>query len=130
MIEDAVKDLEKVKELIGLGVITALFIGILSFDFLAIMRIAIAYLLTIYLPGLFWVGFLKRPLVEKYVLLNVFGLVATPFLLYVISFVGPINEMTALMVFLVLFLSGFLRYKKLVPKRGIDAPSHNDSPEQ
>jgi hypothetical protein len=125
-----IKDLEKTKELLVAGAVTALFIGLLSFDAIASLRIALAYLVVIYLPGLFWVGLTRRSFLQKYVMLHVFGLVATPFLLYVISFVGPVNEATVIAVFLLLFLGGFLRYKKLVPKRGIDASRHNDSPEQ
>ncbi len=124
-------ELEKVKNLLLLGLITGLFFGILSADFTATVRITIAYLLVVYLPGLFWVGFSKRSLIERYVLLNLFGLVATPFLLYVVSFLGvPINEITVFSVFPVLLFSGFIRYKKFVSNREINAPSSDDRTEQ
>jgi len=108
-----INEVEKI--LIQIGVVVAIFAGLLTGNLFAAIMLALSYLILFYLPGLFWISDLKLSIIGKFLLLNIIGLVLVPFIYYVIGSAGlPINMVTVLLTPLLVLILGFLYKKKRI----------------
>jgi hypothetical protein len=96
-------------ELLTFGIITAIFLGVLSKEFITGTAIASFYLLIQYLPYLPWATLLDEGVFIKYVVINILGFFFNPLIYYFLNIFGaPINMLTIIAVSLIIFLSGIL----------------------
>lgn len=96
-------------ELFLFGLITALFLGALSQEFVVGFGIASFYLLFQFLPFLPWVTSIDEGTLIKYIIINVMGYFFNPMLYYFLNIFGaPINLPTMAFISISMFLSGVL----------------------
>lgn len=104
----------ELNELIIIGIVMSLLIGLVINGFLNTLKFTWAYLFMFYIPLLPWIYNRKESLVEKVTLINVLGLITIPLLLAMVGAIVKLNLIIYILVPLLTFSAGIIyqKYKR------------------
>ncbi|GEM_PF-6632736 len=106
------KKKSELNELIVIGIVISLLMGLVLNSFLDTLKFTWAYLFMFYLPMLPWMYNSKESLLEKVILINVLGLITIPLLLAMVGAIINLNLTIYILVPLVVFCVGIWFQKK------------------